>query len=361
MADEKVHATGLLRLIWENPLFSTLRETYSSFTARRDALGLSNPGTVENIDREVKKNVFLTNYMFSGLRADLTKPFSMTPIFQVAHAFSMGSQGLPPYNLTAMYGTNKVFMQGNIDNEGSLSARTNYKWNSFLVTKTDTQIQPGGPAMLQVDNEITGKDFSAGIKSVNPSILESGLSGVFVGSYLQSLTPSLALGLEAVWSRLALNAPPEAAVSYVAKYRRPDWIASAQVQPQGAFSTSYWRKVTDRVEAGVDLSLQIAPATGGRGGLMGGGVRKEGTTTLGAKYDFRTSTFRAQVDSTGKLSCLLEKRVLQPVQLTFAGEMDHFKQQAKIGLAVSIDAASEELVQQQEQAGGNVAQPAVPF
>ena len=58
---------------------------------------------------------------------------------------------------------------------------------------------------------------------------------------------------------------------------------------------------------------------------MGGGGRKEGTTTVGAKYDFRASTFRAQVDSTGKLSCLLEKRVLPPIQLVFAGEMDHFK------------------------------------
>lgn len=37
------------------------------------------------------------------------------------------------------------------------------------------------------------------------------------------------------------------------------------------------------------------------------------------------------------------------------------QQQAKIGLAVSIEAAGEELMQQQEQAGGNVAPPAVPF
>lgn len=108
MADEKVHTTGFLRLLSQNPLVSAFRETYSSFTARRDTLGLSNPGTVENVDREVKKNVFLTNYMFSGMRADLTKPFSVTPLFQVAHAFSIGSQGLPPYNFTAMYGTNKV-------------------------------------------------------------------------------------------------------------------------------------------------------------------------------------------------------------------------------------------------------------
>ena len=217
-------------------------------------------------------------------------------------------------------------MQGNIDNDGQLSARTNYKWNSWLVTKTDAQIAPGsGPAMLQVDNEITGKDFSAGLQALNPPIIEPGSTGTFIASYLQALTPSLAVGLEAVWSRAALNAPPEAAVSYCAKYRGLDWIASAQLQPQGAISTSYWRKLTDRVEAGADLNLQFAPNSGGRGGLMGSGMRKEGTATLGAKYDFRNSTFRAQVDSSGKLSCLLEKRVLPPVQLVFAGEIDHFK------------------------------------
>jgi mitochondrial import receptor subunit TOM40 len=31
------------------------------------------------------------------------------------------------------------------------------------------------------------------------------------------------------------------------------------------------------------------------------------------------------VDSTGKLSCLLEKRVAPMVSLTFASEMDHVK------------------------------------
>ena len=105
MSDLKVIPVGFGS---SNPIVAALRDTYLSFSERRDALGLSNPGTVENIDREVKKNVFLTNYTFSGLRADLTKPFSMTPLFQVAHAFSMGSQGLPPYNFTAMFGTDKV-------------------------------------------------------------------------------------------------------------------------------------------------------------------------------------------------------------------------------------------------------------
>lgn len=216
-------------------------------------------------------------------------------------------------------------MQGNLDNDGQLTARANYRWNRSFVTRTNVQIALGpNPAMLSVDNDYTGQDFTASLKSINPSIIEGALTGVFVGSYLQSLTPRLAVGLEAMWQRVAVQSGPETAISYCAKYKGSDWIASAQVQEQGALSTSYWRRLTDKVEAGVDLNLQFTPGMG-QGGLLGAGARKEGTSTLGAKYDFRNSSFRAQIDSSGRLSCLLEKRILPPVQLTFAGEMDHFK------------------------------------
>ena len=214
-------------------------------------------------------------------------------------------------------------MQGNVDNDGQLSARTNYKWNDFLTTKTDLT-SSSAQSMLQIDNEFTGRDFSAGIKAMNPSFLEGGISGIIIGSYLQSITPRLALGLEAMWNRPGLSAPPDMAVSYCARYRGSDWIASAQILAQGAVNTSYWRRLTDKVEAGADLQLQFAPGMRGQG-LMGGGLRKDGTATAGLKYDFTTSAFRAQVDSSGKLSCLLEKRVLPPVQVTFAGEMDPFR------------------------------------
>jgi len=230
----------------------------------------------------------------------------------------------------------QVFLQGNIDNDGQLIARANYRWTPSFVTKTNAQIAPGpGQAMLQVDNDYTGKDFTASLKSINPSVLEGGLTGIFIASYLQSVTPSLAVGLEAIWQRAAVNTGPETALSYSAKYKGNDWIASAQLLAQGAISTSYWRRLTDKVEAGVDLNLQFAPGMGARGGgLMGGGMRKEATTTLGAKYDFRASTFRAQVDSSGRLSCLLEKRVLPLVQLTFAGELDQFKVRHILSLSI---------------------------
>lgn len=226
-------------------------------------------------------------------------------------------------------------MQGNLDNEGRLSTRFNYRWSPSLVSKTQIQISPNDPSMAQFENEYTGKDFTASIKAINPSYLDGGLTGILIGQYLQSVTPSLALGLETMWQRTAMNQPPETITSYSARYKRDDWIASAQIQAQGAINTSYWRRLTEKVEAGVDLQLQFA---GLHGGLMGGPIRKEGITTVGAKYEFRMSTFRAQLDSTGKLSCLLEKRVAPPVQLTFSADMDHFKVSSKRTLPSRIGA-----------------------
>jgi mitochondrial import receptor subunit TOM40 len=98
-----------LSILTENPVAAAIKDAYNSIADRRELLGLPNPGTVDNIAREVQKDVLLSNFMFTGLRADLTKVFGMSPLFRVSHAFAMGSQGnLPPYAFSAMYGTPKV-------------------------------------------------------------------------------------------------------------------------------------------------------------------------------------------------------------------------------------------------------------
>jgi len=178
--------------------------------------------------------------------------------------------------------------------------------------------------MVQFENEYLGRDFTANVKAINPSVLDGGMTGIFMSSYLQAVTPSLSLGLETMWSRAAMNMSPESAVSYVGRYRGSDWVGSVQLTAQGAINTSYWRRLTDKVEVGSDLNLQFAPGLSSQGGLLGG-LRKDGSATLGAKYSFRASIFRAQVDSSGKLGALLEKQVLPFVHCSFAGELDHVK------------------------------------
>lgn len=97
-----------MSFLLDNIFSTTLSDAYTFFSERREKLGLSNPGSVDNIAREVQRDVLLSNYTFSGLRADLTKAFSISPLFQVSHSFAIGSQNLPPYTLAALFGTNKV-------------------------------------------------------------------------------------------------------------------------------------------------------------------------------------------------------------------------------------------------------------
>jgi mitochondrial import receptor subunit TOM40 len=102
-------STSPVAFLTDNSVASVLKDAYGLFTERRQALGLSNPGTVDNIAREVQKEVLLSNFMFTGFRADLTKVFGMSPLFRVSHAFAMGSQGnLPPYAFSSMFGSSKV-------------------------------------------------------------------------------------------------------------------------------------------------------------------------------------------------------------------------------------------------------------
>ncbi|KAI0434524.1 mitochondrial import receptor subunit TOM40 [Xylaria sp. FL1042] len=344
-----------LGFLTANPLANAVGDAYRSFSERRAKLALTNPGTVEAISKEVQREVSLTNYMHTGLRADLTKAVSLSPLFQVSHQFAMGEH-MKPYAFAALLGTNNVFLQGSMDNDGILSTRFNYRWSSSLVTKSQFQI--GSPQdMTSIEHEYAGSDFTSSLKMLNPSYLEGGLTGIYILSHLQSITKRLSLGVEAVWQRAALSQPPESATSYCARYKAEDWIATAQLHAaQGALNATYWRKLSDKVQAGVDMTLQVAPSPGG----MMGGLQKEGVTSVGVKYDFRMSTFRAQVDSKGKLGCLLEKRVLPPVTMSFCADVDHVTQNAKVGLGITIEAGGEELQEQQEALGAQ-ASPNIPF
>lgn len=193
------------------------------------------------------------------------------------------------------------------------------------MTKANVQLAPGGPgqSMVQLEGDYTGADFSINLKAMNPSALEGRLTGMFVGDYLQSITPSLSLGVEAMFQRPSAEEGPTTFVAYAGRYKGNGWIASGQYLANGAVNASYWQRLSDRVEAGVDLNLQFVGLSGA-GGMLGQ-MGNEGVATLGAKYDFRTAIFRGQVDSKGKVSCVLEKTISQPVQVTFAGELDHAK------------------------------------
>jgi len=294
----------------------------------RKALDLPNPGTVENLTKEVK-STHLTNFFFDGARADLTKSLSMSPAFQVTHSFAMGSQQAPSsYNFGAVFANNSVFLQGSLDNEGNLNGRFNQGWSANNVTKVQSQLSSTpGHSMIQLEHDYQGLDYSLNFKGINPSPVDG--TGIYIGSALQSVTKNLALGVEALIQKPQPGLT-DISASYIAKYTSTDknWIATAQLQPAGMLQATYWQKLSEKVDVAADLHLFAMPQ------------RREALATLGAKYDLRMATFRAQLDSTGKVSALLEQRFAPSFAFLVSGEIDHFQNAAKFGVGVMIESSS---------------------
>jgi mitochondrial import receptor subunit TOM40 len=167
--------------------------------------------------------------------------------------------------------------------------------------------------MIQLEQDYQGLDYSANLKAINPSPAD--LTGVYVGNYLQSVTQNLAVGVESLWQRPAPGLS-ELSHSLLAKYTSSDksWIATAQVQPAtGIVQATYYHKLSEKVDVAADLQLMAQP------------TRRDALATLGAKWDLRMATFRAQVDSSGKVAVLLEQRFAPTFAFLVAGEIDHFK------------------------------------
>jgi mitochondrial import receptor subunit TOM40 len=198
--------------------------------------------------------------------------------------------------------------------------------------------------MLQIEHDYQGIDYNLNAKAIN--IWPADLTGVYIGSYLQSFTKNLALGIEGFYHRQAPDMT-ELSTSYLAKYTgdNKDWIATAQLQPSGILQSTYWQKLSEKVEVAAELQVIATP------------IRRDAIATLGAKYDLRMSTFRAQVDSTGKVSALLEQRFAPSLAFLLSGEIDHFKvcvtplrfddlsyclfqNTAKVGAGVMIESSS---------------------
>jgi mitochondrial import receptor subunit TOM40 len=180
------------------------------------------------------------------------------------------------------------------------------------------------------------------IKTMNPDFTSPSFQGVVIGSILQAVTPRLSLGMETAWQRQPIPgmdpdnpsaSPSETATSLLAKFTgvNKDWVAAATIMPaNGALNTTFWRRLGEKVEAGVALDLKAGTATTmpQGGGLMAQPIMarvREGTATVGVKYEFRTSMFRGQIDSGGRVSAFLDKRLSPQIGVSFCGDIDHFK------------------------------------
>ncbi|KAI9031294.1 eukaryotic porin-domain-containing protein [Hyaloraphidium curvatum] len=366
------------------------------FAHIRERLNLPSPGSFENLHREVR-GLLPSLYSFDGGKVELTSLLS--PNFQVAHSLSWASQQYPNmYNFSTVYVGDRVFLQGQIDSDATLNARVNYNWfeqppmpqpvedpdnpgqlmppaappapKRQSTTKFQAQLAPaGGNSMLQVEHDYVGSDFSLNVKVVNPNPIDlppsfskgkpqsgfgkwynSTFTGIFVASYLQSVTQNLALGGEFLLQKPTPEVE-EQTISLVARYSGkpsvikelpppppgmpppmpldPSYTFTATYQPAaGILHASYYHRLNQRAELGSEIQA-----------LIGGG-RREAVATVGFKVDTIFATIRGSVDTHGKVQTVMEERMAQGLTLQLTGEMDYSKGQGgagKVGIGFALE------------------------
>ncbi|ORX33408.1 putative mitochondrial import receptor subunit tom40 [Kockovaella imperatae] len=337
------------------PMTGPVMNTYNRFHGWKESMGLIQPGTVENLTREISQ-VHLANWAFEGARADVSKVVSGSPAFQLTHSFALGSSSKPSsYNFGAVFANAQTLLQGGVDGSGVVTMRANQTWSATDVTKVQGQLyNKPGQSMLQIEHDHLGPHYSLSLKTMNPGLLDG--TGIHFVSLLHSISPRLSLGFESIIQH-PQPAILETSTSYLAKLTSlpnpyaalaatsptgqplsapfyPSWTATAQLQPSGNIQATYHQRLSEKVDVALDFQTLIQPAS------MMGPAKREAICTAGAKYDFRMATFRGQIDSNGTVGMLLEQRFTPAFAFMVSGEIDHSKNTSKFGVGIMIESST---------------------
>lgn len=301
----------------------TVPTTTASEQAAEGDGPLPNPGTYEECHRKCKEVFPL---QMEGVRLLVNKGLSNH--FQVSHTITLSTVADSGYRFGATYVGSKQtspmesfpVMVGDMDNTGSLNAQVIHQLTSAVRSKIAIQTQQQKFVNWQCDMEYRGEDFTAAVTLGNPDVLVG--SGILVSHYLQSITPSLALGGELVYHRR----PGEegTVTSFLGRYTGDNYVATLTLGGAGAHAT-YYHKANDQLQVGVEFEANTR--------------MQETSTSLGYQLDLPKANllFKGTLDSNWVVGATLEKKLLPlPLTLALGAFLNHRKNKFQCGFGVTI-------------------------
>ncbi|XP_018587663.1 mitochondrial import receptor subunit TOM40 homolog [Scleropages formosus] len=284
---------------------------------------LPNPGTFEECHRKCKE---LFPIQMEGVRLVVNKGLSNH--FQVSHTVALSTLGDSSYRFGATYvGTTQIsptesfpVLVGDMDNSGSLNAQVIHQLSSRIRSKLAFQTQQQKFVNWQCDAEYRGQDFTTTVTLGNPDLLVG--SGILVAHYLQSITPSLALGGELVYHRR----PGEegSVMSLVGRYTGNNFIATLTVGGAGAHA-SYYHKANDQLQVGVEFEASTR--------------MQDTSVSFGYQLDLPKANllFKGSLDSNWVVGATLEKKLVPlPLSLALGAFLNHRKNKFQCGFGITI-------------------------
>jgi mitochondrial import receptor subunit TOM40 len=276
-------------------------------------IGLPNPGKFEDISKETK-DITGTQEFFDGMRFELQRGLSSN--FTVAHLISMGSSDTNgSYTFHTTYQTNKALALGRFDSEGRVIGRVQFTPTQRFTATVQSQVSLD-PPQSHVSGELDykGNDFYGQARVEN----KGGLSL----SYLQSVTNNVSVGGELV------HVPSQGTVLALgARLNQPKWILSGMVNTMSQGTLGFTWKTGKKADFATELAMSRNPQDDSLQSLWSGGFI----------YTFRTSRFKATVNSDLRVGACLDELLNDYMKVSLVGDLDHREQKYKLGFGLSFN------------------------
>lgn len=270
---------------------------------------LPNPGAFEEINQDA--TLILRPNLIEGLSFNFNAPISEA--FSLGSAFELGAKDRPGlFAFNANYFTSRLVMiSRTTPSDGRVNGRVFINHTPALTSKIMADVGPQPDSSKgSWDLDYRGSDSCSQLKFAS--------GGIVAVSYLQSVTPWLALGGEGFY-----QAKSEfSALTAAAKYARNGDTASLSVATYGPIIASYMHRVNPRVAFATELFVDART--------------RDSHLTLGYRFDLKSATVVGHVDSAGRVAATLEEKINPVLSLILSGELDHAKQDYKFGFGVNI-------------------------
>jgi len=286
-------------------------------TGRVNYNDLPCPVKYEEMQREVMMS--LKADLFEGARFDYNKQLNQK--FFLSHGFFLGNVEVPAQGgqiikiptSTYEFGANVVdqnyMLVGRILTDGRVSGRLKYDMSDWLSLKLQSTKETGF-SQIMFDADFKGLDYQAQVKYG---------SGQFYGvNYLQSVTPTLALGGEGFY----LGSQGKSGVGFAARYADDKTVATGQVATTGLLSLTYCMKVSEKAMLATDF--------------LWNWNQRSATASVGYDYILRQCRIRGRIDNHGVVSTYLEERLNVGLNLILSAEVDHVNKNHKFGFGMTV-------------------------
>uniref|UniRef100_A0A3B3Z503 Translocase of outer mitochondrial membrane 40 homolog, like n=1 Tax=Poecilia mexicana TaxID=48701 RepID=A0A3B3Z503_9TELE len=249
---------------------------------------LPNPGEFEQCHQKCKE-VFPTQV--NGVRLVLNKTLSKH--FQVNHSLHLSSTEDSSYKFGTMF----------VGSGQAGPAETHQQ--TFVTWKADA--------------EFRGEDFTAAVAFTNPDVLDD--SGVVITHYLQSVTPTLAMGGQLVYQR---RPGDEIRFLFTSLSTGSNFVGALTLGWAGV-QASYYHRASDQLQLGVELEA--------------GSFWEDSSVTFGYQLDVPKANlqFKGVISSNWVVGATLEKKLLPlPLSLVLCSFLNHQKNKFHCGFGVMI-------------------------